>query len=326
MEQVNLQKFKEYKNGMTFEFRYEGIPSNVFDKEKVEKLIDTFLNKEALHRDMLRNVTYIRTILNTAKEKLLVVECSDKDNKETVKYDNGILFSYECKQYDVESSNYMEVNFTPGSALNISFSDFEEECIIKYPNTEATKDKFDKVLDYIDSLANVSAVYLDNDSKALIEIYKLFYNDNPDFSKEDINIKVQTMMSILAQFNIYFGDYSFSINEDMPESVTLLQMVNRLFPLGEVVAVEDPIELRERAKQTIKIVGETIRTTIGDETDINEALITISKTVYAARYDITSMYDVKKLVEYPNLNLTFSEVENSVQLVKTIERKIYENV
>ncbi len=38
--------------------------------------------------------------------------------------------------------------------------------------------------------------------KVLIEIYKLFYNENPDFSLSNTSIKVQTMMSILAQFGI----------------------------------------------------------------------------------------------------------------------------
>ena len=326
MEQITIRKIKGYEGGTVFEFRYEGIPFEVYDEEKSEELIGKFLNKKSLHRDMLRNVAYIRTILNSSKEKLLVIHYKDRDNEETVKYDNGILSFYEGKKYDDESLNYMKVKFQPNDELKISFSDFEDKQIIEYPNIKDTKNQFDEMVDHINSLLNVKPVYLNNDTKAIIETYKLFYDENPDFSKEDINIKIQTMLSILAQFDISFGDYSFYINERMPESLTLLQMVNRLFPLGEVTVIEDPVKLKETAKETIRIVGETIRETIGNNQDVNEALITISKTIYAGRYNLVSVYDdIEKLVEYPNINLTYSEANSSTQLVKRIKKTLDDN-
>lgn len=325
MEQVTIRKTKEYEDGTVFEFRYEGIPFEIYNEEKVEELIGKFLNKKALHRDMLQNVAYMRTILNSSEEKLLVIQYKDRGNEETVKYDNGILFFYECKKYDDEGLNYMEVEFQP-SELKISFSDFEGKQIIEYPNVEDMKNKFDEVVNHINSLTNVKPVYLNNDTKAIIEAYKLFYGENPDFSKEDINIKIQTMLSILAQFDISFGEYSFFINERMPESYALLQMVNRLSPLGEVTVIEDPVKLKETAKETIEIVGKTIREEIGNKQDMNEALITISKTIYAGQYNLVSIYDdVEKLVEYPNINLTYSEANSSVQLVKKIKKQIDDN-
>lgn len=325
MEEVFIKKSKEYANGSIFKFRYEGTPFEIYDEEKVENLIDAFLNKEALHCNMLRNVAYIRTILKTSKEKLLVVEYIDGNNNEIVKYDNGILFYYECKKCDDQSSIDVEVKYQVGSDLNISFPDLEDKKIIESSNIEDIKDIFDIVINHIDSLNNVSSVYLDNDSKAIIEAYKIFYNENPDFSKEDINIKIQTMLSILAQFDICFGDYSFRINEKMPESLTLLQMINRLFPLGEITVVEDPVKLKVSAKETIEIVGKTIRETIGNNQDMNESLIVISKTIHAGRYDLSSVYDVKELVEYPNINLTYNEANSSAQLVKMIKRKLDDN-
>lgn len=326
MEQATIRKTKEYEDGTVFEFRYEGIPFEIFDEEKVEELIEKFLNKKVLHRDMLKNVAYIRTILNSSKEKLLVVHYKDRDNEETVKYDNGVLFLYDGKKYDDESLNYMEVKFQPNDELKVSFSDFEDKHIIEYPNIRDIKNKFDEIVEHINSLKNVKPVYLNNDTKAIIEAYKLFYGENPDFSKEDINIKIQTMLSILAQFDISFGEYSFCINERMPESLTLLQMTNRLFPLGEVTIIEDPVELKATAKETIRIVGETIRETIGNNQDMNEALITISKTIYAGRYNLVYIYDdIERLVEYPNINLTYSEANSSTQLVKRIKKKLDDN-
>lgn len=111
----------------------------------------------------------------------------------------------------------------------------------------------------------------------------------------------------------------------MPESLNILQQVDKLFPLAEVVILDEPIELPSRTKETIQIIGEMIREVIGNETDMNEALITISKTIYAGNYHIDSMYDcydIKKLIAYPYVNLTFKEAEASVQLVKKINERL----
>lgn len=322
MKQVNLEKFKQYEGNETFKFKYVGSSSNDFDEDKVEGLIDAFLEKENSHCDILRNIVYIRTILRTAKEKLLVVKHHDRYNEEIVRYNNGILFSYESKKYNEENQGCMEVKFTPKRELKISFLNFENECIIEYPQVETTNNNFNKVINRINSLRIADSVYIDNDAKILIEIYKLFYNENPDFTKDDINVKVQTMMSILAPFNISFGDYSFNMSGNMPESLVLLQMVNNLFPLGEVDVVDESIELKDNAKKTIKTVGETIRET-SDNKNLNQILIAISSTIYSKRYDIDSLDHIKYLSEV--LNIYFNNAESSTQLGKKVKGKTDDN-
>lgn len=327
MSQININKLKKYENGVTFEFRYEGNSTPVFDEEKAERLIEKFLSNEKKVSVMSRNISYIRTILKDTDEKLLVIKYNDGKNVETVKYDNKVLFLFECKEYNDESSNYMEVSFTPGRGLKVSFSDLENDCITDYPQSKTIKDKFNQIIEHIEDLKNAGFVYLDNDSKLLIEIYKLFYNENPDFSKEDINIKIQTMMLILAQFDICYGDYTFDFYEKMPESLTIFQKVYNLFPLGEITIVDNPLELKASAKKYIKIVGETIRDTLGNEENLNEALITISKAIYAGRFDLTYYSNnIKELTEYPNINLTVGEAKSSLKLVKKIKDRIFENM
>ncbi|MDD6224234.1 MAG: hypothetical protein PUB18_04450, partial [bacterium] len=100
----------------------------------------------------------------------------------------------------------MTAEFTLGRGLNISFSDFENASIIDYQNSKNINEQFVKLMKHIYLLKSAKAANLDMDSKALIEIYKLFYNENPDFSLSNINVRIQTMMSILAQFGISLGD------------------------------------------------------------------------------------------------------------------------
>lgn len=325
MSQININKYKKYENGSILEFRYEGISTSVFNEEKVERLIEIFLNEEKSVGFMSRNISYIRTILKDTKEKLLVIKYSDKKNMETVKYHNQNLVLFECKKYNNESSNYMEAKFRPGQGLKVSFSDLETDSITRHQQVENIKYKFGKIIEHIEDLKNAGFVYFGNDEKALIEIYKLFYKENPDFSKEDINIKMQAMVSILTQFDIHCGDYRFYFNEEMPESISLFQIVYNMFPLGEITVIEDPVQLKESVKESITLIGETVRDMIGNQKNLNDALIAISKAIYAGRYDILC-YDIKELIENSNINLTYKEAESSYKLVEKVKSKLHEDM
>lgn len=324
MSQISINKLKKYENGVTIKLKYEGTSTPVFDEEKAYKLIETFFSSERLVSDMPRNISYIRTILKDANEKLLAIEYNDGKNVETIQYDNKNLVLFECKKYD-RDSNCMEVSFTSSNGLNVSFSGLGLANSAKYAQMDNMKSKFNKVIEHIDELKYVGFVSLDNDSKLLVEVYKIFYKENPDFSKEDINIKIQAMVSILSQFDIYCGDYSFSFDGNMPESIALYAKVYDLFPLGEITVVDDPVELKTSAKERIEIVGETVRNAFSNEENINETLITISKTIYAGRYDV-SHCDVRELIKNSNINLTVSEAESSLKLVKKINDRMTENM
>ena len=86
---------------------------------------------------------------NYVEEKLLVVEYSDTKNQEIVKYDNGTLFLFECKNKNKENKNLMTAEFTPGKGLNLSFSDFENDSIIDCPNYKDINEQFSKLMKHI---------------------------------------------------------------------------------------------------------------------------------------------------------------------------------
>lgn len=104
----------------------------------------------------------------------------------------------------------------------------------------------------------------------------------------------------------------------MPISLNLEQLVNKLFPLGEISDIDDPVKLADEPK--IKIVGECVREVINDGYNQDEALITISKVIHAGRYRLSSNANVKELSEFTNR--TENEVESSIRLVKRIETKL----
>ncbi len=321
-ERINFNRDITYENEEKFALRFEGIePNPNIDKEKINKLLDNFINSKS-HTNMLRNVTFIRTILKEFEEKLLIVEHSDKTSQEIVKYDNGNLFFFNYQNKNNRRENLTTAEFS-NRKLNVSFSDYAKNSIIDYPNYDSVNQQFNKLMMHIHLLKNAKPVSLNRDSKALIEIYKLFYSENPNFSLSNINIKVQAMMSILAQFGITLeNDYSFSLlgKNKVPNSLYLEQLVNQLFPLGEITDIDNPIKLADNPKKIIKIVGECVREAIYDKDNKDDALITISKVIHAGRYNLSTNSNVEKLSAFTNQ--TQNEVETSIRLVKRIKEKL----
>lgn len=326
MEIIKITKFREYKNGTCFGLKFDGIEHNVYDKEKINKLIDMFLDKDSLHSNMVNNIACIRTLLKALEEISLIVEYNDSDSYEVVKYANKSLYYFKFTNHNRENNNYIEIEYKSSRGLTFSLSNVEGKSLLDSQQMTITKEKFNKIMDYIESLSKVESVSLDNESKMIIEIYILFYGENPDFTEEDINIKFQTMMSILAQFNGYFDDvYNFNLTEKMPESQELLQIVNKLFPvsLEEIDFNESPIEFSSNKKEIIKIVGEAIRKSIDKETDMNEALITMSRIIFENRYNKEKEYDIKELAK--NTGYPLNEIDTNVKLINAIQSNLTES-
>lgn len=326
MNPISIRKVLNFTKG-SIEVRFNGISSANTDLDNIDKLLEDFISNHR-HNDMIENVSIVRTILKDYEEKSLDIFYKDEKGSELVRYDNSNLFLYEKSQREENSEYYdrYKIKYEPTNGIKLDYNNHETD-VVDYPGIELVSKEITEIMKQIYYLKNAEAVVLDTDDKVLIEIYKLFYNENPDFSSKDINIKVQTMMSILAGFYISLGDYySFSLcgKVKMPVSLDLEQRVNKLYPLGEVSSIEDSVKLAEEPKKIIKIVGETIRETISNEQNQNEVLITISKVIHAGIYSLSSNCDVKKLSELTER--TTDEVASSIKLVKRIETRINKQV
>lgn len=326
MEPIIISKTLNFAKG-SIELRYKGIQSVNADLDKIDALLEDFISNHR-HNYMIENVSIVRTILTDCEEKLLVIFYQDEKGSELVKYDNSNLFLYEKSQREENSEYYdrYKIKYEPTNGIKLHYNNHETD-VADYLGIELVSKEITEIMKQIYYLKNAKPIVLDTDDKALIEIYKLFYNENPDFSSKGINIKVQTMMSILAEFGISLeDDYGFSLcgKVKMPVSLNLEQRVNKLYPLGKVSSFEDGVKLAEEPKKIIKIVGETIKETITNEQNQNEVLITISKVIHAGRYCISSNSDVEKLSEF--IESSTDKVESSIKLVKRIETRIDKQV
>lgn len=320
LNNIEFNECIQEKNGDSFEFRYEGTTkSDNIDKNKIQELITRFMNK--YHGDMVTNVKFLRTILRDYDERLLVISYQNGEVKETIKFDNSHISLFEKNDKNSKFAENFIVKFTPSDNISFMITDANNN-VIDYSNIKNISDRITKVLQEIYYLSHAKPIELDQHSKVIVEVYKLFYNENPDFSNKNINIKIQTMLSILAEFYILVGDYGFSLSgkRNIPMSMDLSNLVYELFPLGEIKEIDNPIKLREDAKKTISIVGEGIRNAIDSTDNQEEALINISKVIHAARYNLSSTASVEDIAKYTDCSR--DEVESSMKLVKRINTKI----
>lgn len=322
MKKMEFREVRNFENGAV-EFRGEYIPlNNDINEDEINCMIRNYLGSHKCN-NMLENVTALRTILSDCREKLLVISYEDEKGKELVKYDYTKLFYFEkTKKIDNDFENG-KFTFKYDSDDGIDIDYYSDDNILEDSKVQDFTKEIKSIMEHVKMLSNAKSVTLYNEDKALIEIYKLFYKENPDFSSKDINIKVQTMMSILAKFGITLDcDYSFSLMTKlkMPFSLKLEEMVQKMYPLGVVREVEDNIRLAEEPKKIIGIVGDSVRNAISLEDNMNDALITISKVIHASRYNLSSDADISEIAEFTNRSV--DDVEASVQLVKRIEHKI----
>ncbi|MCI8778482.1 MAG: hypothetical protein HFI87_04975 [Bacilli bacterium] len=155
----------------------------------------------------------------------------------------------------------------------------------------------------------------------LIEIYKLFYHENPNFCDKDINIKMQSMMAILLQFGLPFsGGYGFHFLEEkrIPMSFNLQDDINNLYKMGKATD-NKLIELSKDTKRIVKIVSDILFKEGVDSSDIVQLVTRVSQIIYAREYCLPTGINTEEIAQF--LNLPVEEVENKLQLVKKIENK-----
>ncbi len=160
-----------------------------------------------------------------------------------------------------------------------------------------------------------------NDKKALIEIYRLFYGSNPNFTDKNINIQIQAMMVILFYFGLPFGnDYGFHFlhSKMMPISFSLQDDIESLFLLGTVNDTK-LIKLLECEIRRIETVRNFLFQDVVVDSTIDELIISISKIIYTKEYCLSSKSGILEIADF--LKCPIEEVASGLQLVKKIENQ-----
>ncbi len=297
-----------------FKIYYKGEYDNEVDLERINILIDRFLN-EHTHIDMTENVMFLRTILKDIDEKELSISSESERGSEFVRYDNKELSTYEGSRKETICDEYRyRVKYEPNSGINLQYNNHEQE-VIRLEHDNTISKEITLIVNHIYFLKHTHNVTLSRDDKILVEVYRLFYNENPDFSDKDINIKIQTMMFILSEYGISLGydcDFTRYSSDKLPVSQTLEYQVDRLFPLGEITD-PDLIKISKDYKKIIETIGKIVNEYAKDD---KERLIRLVKIIYTGKYNVSPSNDINEISKYTNYPL--EEVETNMKLVKRI--------
>lgn len=315
----NQTIIKQYDKGnqmISFLLTGEEKKENI-DYNKLNNLADSCFNKMVNFTDVIKNISYIRTIYKDLKETDLTITVTTlgKNSENTVvTYRKEELEEY--KHFGQPNTKFTKYGFiftySKQNGINISSPKKQE--------LEKVKNLINNEMNQLKELENVMPITLNHDSTLLCEIYKLFYNELPDFSEKEINLKIQTMMCILSEFGITLENYSnFQVYSDskFPISINLSYLVDKLTPLGKINKIEEPVPLSEEAIKEIRTIGQTITSSTNDI----EEVMKISRILYDKTHRLSSSASIEEMSEFTKCSS--EEVKNTIQLVKKIEDNLY---
>lgn len=297
MKKFEFYKKLRYEDGSKFEVRFSGDYSKEdVNEEKLFSLMRKFMDNPKLHESMYQNVSFIRTILREINENLLEIKFENKRKEEVILYGKKkILFYNKINKIYENYKVSVDIELQGEEQLSLVFKTYDNT-ILDYH--EIIKENSSIIYD-IERLKDIKSIELNKSSKCLIEIYKLFFNEIPDFS-DDIDKRVQSMMSILAMFNVNLDvDYSFAPITDkrIPFSFTLEQIIKDLYPFGKVEDIEEPVTILKDKQQVIENVGKQIRDLVPQDKSLDDTLTKISKIAFESRYGLMFKSDIKEICD-----------------------------
>lgn len=150
----------------------------------------------------------------------------------------------------------------------------------------------------------------------LFQIYKLFYNDTPQFEKETYKIKTQLMTFILNHYDLEISDsYRFTCSRKgaYPSSINLsFDMIDM-----ENKKITPQITIREEYIEKVKIISEEIHNYMSNYPNKINALMMISRIYYYLDTDI--LISSRKKSE---IKKAFKYSEEEIKNILTLSQKI----
>ena len=232
-----MNSFREkvaYNDGSYFMLIYDGTPIGVNEDEyhEIERRIRGFMDNRDIHDDVVKNISFLRTIFVDYDEKYLYIKYSDKSKVEYVEYKNKELTLYDCKilESNKKGNKSSQNNLKQRSRI-------------------------------MDALKNIGPIGIGPTEYRLIDCYNYFYDMNPNFSNRQVSVLFQCMILILRKYGINvleLNDYVFDQNLGIPVSQSLDKIVSDLFPYGMIRKKGNDKSLTEDEIVRIKTIGKDV--------------------------------------------------------------------
>lgn len=305
-------------------FKYEGIPNeNNIEREILEKKLDDFFNQNNITEDIVKVVVGIRAIFKDFDEKnLKLIINNKKRNNVFILYKDKKLDTYQMtKKTNEDYAKCFIIEYKIDEGLKYYFSNVNNK-IIEYPINQKSLDIINENMKKLVYLNNVESIVLDIEGKVICKLYKLFYDEDVDFSSKNINVKIQAMMFLLQEFGVSLdNEINFIMSKNkMPISIYLYEKVNRLFPLGKIENLGNEVKIYDEASKITKSIGSVVREYMHNSDDEIEVLRKISRVFFAKSNCLRVNAQTDEIAEY--CHYSNEEVDSALKLIRKMKQKV----
>ena len=289
---ISFQINEEFEDNQSISLNYIG-EGELTDTElkKAELILNRLFGDLGCVPYVEKVVHHVKTIFRKVEEKELSVRTSDIDyegNQEDtyVAYNDGKLFMYSVQKdspvgrvgYEYLRNGGIRYNCMDKDMFDMSYDESKDfDHFVSWENG--------KVNDYRN---NVKAPVGDRkdffpyELKTMCSAYKVFYKENPDFSKYETRLKAQAMIMILFKhgYNVAGLDSGFTSYGSLPYNSDFSEYCYTLEPYGELKPCDfDGNHFGSKELRVISDVGKLVQGLIKnsgvDEEECMKNLITV---------------------------------------------------
>lgn len=298
------------KNNVGLEFHYIGKNKGNIKIKEFEILLDECFSKMKSYNDIEKIIIWIRAILKDFEEIELTIYIAEnqKSTKASFKNKNLVKFKLEEKLGTDETLN---IRYEKNLIFEIYISKYNYDKVIQEEKIKSAEELVNKLKQ------ENKTIQIYSENELMCNTYKLFYQENPNFSKEETNTRFQTMFYILQEFSLFLGYIFVQPYEEnvLPVSLDLEHEVERLSPLGEIEVDLTKIKMDEQMKRKIETIGKFVRKYTQNKIDnLSKLAIILYMKNMLNNYGIEDLSTI--IDDLP------PDVEESKELIRKINKKI----
>lgn len=276
------------------------------------------------YKDPIKVITLLKTILRNYKQKNLQINYTDEQNKEmtTIRYINGILTEFNRKTL-LDTTMEKIIDYK-NDKISIQISNIAKD--------KMTQEVYEilETEELISNLKKIKPLKIYETDKFLLSLYKIFYEENPNFSSEDINVKIYMMyVIIISAYGLVELKDIFKIETTKEKTYSnsshLMSSIERLTPFGEIVFDEEDNYINKELKEIIIAIREVIKDYTKEGQNQLDTIIKFGNIMYANDFKIkvpTKLSDLSKIANQANCsNAEVKEILNRIQDAKRKIRK-----
>lgn len=325
-----IQNFEIQNDWQSIKINFTGVPlKDDIDYESKKDFLTKLLNQNICLFSINNTIKYIRTVLRDYDEKEFKIKLITEEYWNIVEFKNKTIKSFNRKRVDRDNLITYNFRFDEASGVNTSiFPKIGKICSANFlaNNKENIKEETNNFYSLICNIEKTNQQHLCNNDKILLEMYKLFFCENPNLLDSNTIIKMHSMVGILNYFGICLPDDDITIPYSSSHSVSVQTnyITNRLLPYNDSFDLIEPIELKKEYKNEISIISFMINEFLEKYDNNITILEIISQIVFVKERCVSSTKTIEDIIKTRYITCNNKElITDILNLIEKIQKMLY---